>query len=107
MNDDVGWLFLYILGGLPGGAMVLYACTQPGLFDWRWFVVGLVLVTYFWWPAWLDLYRYGWRKNWASTQTWDERCAERNAEALRIREKMLALPRSEWTRKQRRNYPYI
>jgi hypothetical protein len=82
--NDVGWLFLYILGGLPGGAMVLYACTEPGLFDWRWFLVGLVLVTYFWWPAWIQLARYGRPKKMAKRQR-----------------------PTRLTREQRRNYPYI
>jgi len=84
--NDVGWLFLYILGGLPGGAMVLYVCTQPKLapFDWRWFLVGLVLVTYFWWPAWIQLARYGRPKKTARRQR-----------------------PAKLTREQRRNYPYI
>ena len=65
---EPGWLFLYLLGGLPFGMLVLYVSTggqqlvsndPPSAGSWPGFVVGLVLVTYYWWPAWIQLARYG------------------------------------------------
>jgi hypothetical protein len=87
---DIGWLFLYIFGGLPFGIMVLNAWTRVGGALWGsparlvGFAVGFALVTYYWWPAWVQLARYG-KPGTAPRQTWDERVAERMEEAKRNR----------------------
>jgi hypothetical protein len=99
-SPEPGWLFLYILGGLPSGVAVLYVSmgsppeprsvqgyswTEPGSpFSWAGALVGLVLITYFWWPAWIQRARYG-KPGQSSGQTWDERIAERTEEAKRKR----------------------
>jgi hypothetical protein len=56
----------------------------PDAFSWPGTLVGFVLVTYYWWPAWVQLVRHG-RPGTAPRQTWDERIAERVEEAKRNR----------------------
>jgi hypothetical protein len=55
-EPDPGWLFLWIFGGLPAGLVCL------GLDGWTGFWVGFVLITYYWWPSWVQRARYGPRK---------------------------------------------
>jgi hypothetical protein len=85
---EPGWLFLYLLGALPFGIMVLnasqgvppeprsvqgYSWTEPGQpFSWPGTLVGLVLITYYWWPAWIQRARYGRPKKRVPFRKWPE-----------------------------------
>ena len=55
-DQGIGWFMLYIAGGLPLGLMFI---TQTS--DWG-PALGLVLVTYFWWPTWWQHARGDYRR---------------------------------------------
>ena len=55
-DGGVGWFMLYIAGGLPLGILFIIQMVDWGP------LLGLVLVTYFWWPTWWQHARGDYRK---------------------------------------------
>jgi len=54
-DQGIGWFMLYIIGPMPLG--ILFLTIDGGTW------IGLLLVTYFWWPTWWQHARGDYRKS--------------------------------------------